>query len=88
MKIENSFIGGCLYAIGYIFCWLLIWAIAEMPANILKALNINMTGIEYLAYVINGFSTSFEFFKIHIFILKVIFLNLLLFLMAVYMTAI
>lgn len=83
MKIENSFIGGCLYAIAYILLGCLIWALGDVIHGIFRLLSFEKTPGEFLAYALNGFSSTFEFFDFHWFLIKVITFNLVLFYLAV-----
>lgn len=86
MQIKNSFIGGCVFAVGYALIGLILWSVTDGIAKVMRMANIEMSPVEYLAYVLNGFSSNFEYFEFHIFIGKVVILNLLLFYIAAYVT--
>lgn len=86
MKVENSFIGGCLYALGWVSIFLFFLGISEGFKIVFDLLNIQMSPIELLAYTLNGFSTEFELFKFYIFVAKVITLNMVMFYAFAYLT--
>lgn len=83
MKIENSFIGGSLMAIGgYLFLGFLY--LIYLGLNLLESI-LGMSIIQYFMYLING-GTTIYMHEIHLLVLKIIAINLCVFLVANFVT--